>query len=163
VLLEERFACVKIVGRANFTSSIDFKTVINELRKKGFTYFVLELTECMLMDSTFLGVLAGFGLQLGAPAAENPCQGIVLLNPNARIRELLETLGVIHLFRVEQASLPLPNQTESCIQNLASPTREEVKRTCREAHETLMSINPENASRFKDVTQFLAEDVKKLR
>jgi anti-anti-sigma regulatory factor len=163
VLLGQTFACVKIVGRANFTSSIDFKTVINELRKKGYAYFVLELSECVLMDSTFLGVLAGVGLQLGAPTTENCSQGIELLNPNARIRELLETLGVIHLFRVEQASMPLLEQTEPCLENVATPTREEVKRACREAHEILMSINPENASRFKDVTQFLAEDVKKLR
>src|SRR5215831_15340176 len=131
VLVGERFACVKIVGRANFTSSIDFKTVINELRKKGYTYFVLELSECVLMDSTFLGVLAGFGLQLGPPSADNGGQGIELLNPNARIRELLETLGVLHLFRVEQGTPPLPERSEPCPQN-ATPSREQVKRACLE-------------------------------
>src|SRR5215831_4043656 len=149
VLVGERFACVKIVGRANFTSSIDFKTVINELRKKGYAYFVLELSECMLMDSTFLGVLAGFDLQLGTPGADNGGRGIELLNPNARIRELLETLGVLHLFRIEQGARPLPEQAEPCAQNSVEPTKEEVKRACLEAHETLMAINPENAARFK--------------
>ena len=32
----------------------------------------------------------------------------------------------------------------------ANPDREEVTRTCLEAHQTLMQINPENVSRFKD-------------
>ena len=115
------------------------------------------------MDSTFLGVLAGFGLQLGAPDAAAGDRGIELLNPNARIRELLETLGILHLFRLAQGSRALPDQPEPCDENASGPTRDEIKRACLEAHETLMAINPENASRFKDVTQFLAEDVKKLR
>src|SRR5277367_1755719 len=64
VLVGNRFACIKISGRANFTSSIDFKNVLTELYQEGFRYFVLELSECILMDSTFLGVLAGAGLKL---------------------------------------------------------------------------------------------------
>jgi hypothetical protein len=32
-----------------------------------------------------------------------------------------------------------------------------------EAHETLMALSPENAARFKDVAQFLAEGVKKSK
>jgi hypothetical protein len=31
-----------------------------------------------------------------------------------------------------------------------------------EAHQTLMAVNPENVIRFKDVTLFLAEDLKSL-
>ncbi|MDB6032217.1 MAG: Anti-sigma-factor antagonist, partial [Verrucomicrobiales bacterium] len=38
----------------------------------------------------------------------------------------------------------------------------EISRTCLEAHKTLMEINPANISKFKDVTQFLAEDLKKM-
>src|SRR5579859_8066848 len=104
VLVGEKFACVKIVGRANFTSSIDFRTLVDELRQKGYTYFVLDLSECALMDSTFLGVLAGFGLKMlkSAPNAER--SAIELLNPNARILELLESLGVLHLFTVAQGA-----------------------------------------------------------
>jgi anti-sigma B factor antagonist len=108
VLVGEKFACVKLTGRATFTSSIDFRTLINQLRQKGCPYFVLELSECTLMDSTFLGVLAGFGLNLRLPGAEENRQAIELRNPNPRITELLETLGVLHLFRVTQGALALP-------------------------------------------------------
>src|SRR5947209_12471263 len=93
VLVGEKFSCVKIVGRANFNSSVDFKTLVNELRQKGYAYFVLELSECLLMDSTFLGVLTGFGLQLGQ-GKKDPCDGAIeLLNANPRITDLLENLG----------------------------------------------------------------------
>src|SRR6187401_1270177 len=61
VLAGNSFFCIKIIGRANFNSSVDFRTLINELRSKGCARFILELSECALMDSTFLGVLTGFG------------------------------------------------------------------------------------------------------
>ncbi len=162
VLVGEQFACVKIIGRANFNSSIDFKTLINELRQKGYSYFVLDLSECALMDSTFLGVLAGLGLKMerhpegGGPAIE-------LLNPNARIAELLENLGVLHLFRVTQGPLTLPDQAQALPHTPANATKEELTEASLEAHRTLMEINPGNVTRFKDVAQFLAEDLKKLR
>ncbi|HSY74088.1 MAG TPA: STAS domain-containing protein, partial [Dongiaceae bacterium] len=57
VLVGKNFACVKITGRANFTSSPDFKTLLAELAQKGYTRFIIDLAGCVLMDSTFLGVL----------------------------------------------------------------------------------------------------------
>ena len=63
---------------------------------------MLDLAECVLMDSTFLGVLAGFGLKLSAGNGDHGPHGIELLNPNARITELLDTLGVLHLFKLTQ-------------------------------------------------------------
>src|SRR5215471_9408253 len=137
VLVGERFACIKIAGRANFTSSIDFKTLINELRQKGYTYFVLDLSECLLMDSTFLGVLAGFGLKMSAPPGESSGQLIELLNANQRIVELLENLGVLHLFKLTQGGAALPENAEPVPQKPTAPNKEEVTRACLEAHRTL--------------------------
>ena len=163
MLVAQKFACIKITGRASFNSSIDFKVLLNELLQKGFTTFVLDLSECSLMDSTFLGVLAGFGLKL--TSANNGAQSvsIELLNLNPRITELLENLGVLHLFKLNQGTLKLPEGTETLPHNAANPTREEVTRACLDAHKTLMEINPENVPKFKEVTQFLAEDLKKLK
>src|ERR1700733_7096727 len=97
VFVSGQLACVKILGRANFTSSIDFKTLLNELIEKGFTCFVVDLSECVLMDSTFLGVIAGFGLRMKDGEAGK--WSIELLNPNVRIADLLQNLGVLHLFQ----------------------------------------------------------------
>jgi anti-sigma B factor antagonist len=161
VLVGEQFACIKLVGRANFSSSIDFKTLLNELQQRGFRYYVLELSECLLMDSTFLGVLAGFGLKMSRNAQAEPA--IELLNPNARISELLENLGVLHLFKLTHGPLAIPETAHAETPAPATPTREEVKRACLEAHRTLMEINPANVAKFKEVTQFLAEDLKRLK
>src|SRR3954467_15078038 len=154
VFASGQLACVKIIGRANFTSSIDFKTLANELLQKGFTCFVLDLSECLLMDSTFLGVLAGFGLKMNH-SASGPTNGIELLNPNPRVAELLENLGVLHLFKVTQGSIEMPECCEAPAPSSVASTKEDVTRACLEAHRTLMDLNPENVARFKDVTQFL--------
>ena len=44
----------------------------------------------------------------------------------------------------------------------ANGDRKEISRTCLEAHQTLMDINPANVPKFKEVAQFLAEDLKKM-
>src|SRR5579864_735589 len=83
VSIGERSAMVQISGRANFTSSVDFKTLLDQLLQRGYTCFILDLTECVLMDSTFLGVLAGFGLKLNSPQTDKIDRTIQLFNPNS--------------------------------------------------------------------------------
>ena len=161
VLVGKNFACIKIVGRANFASSPDFKTLLSELAQKGFAHFIIDLGECVLMDSTFLGVLAGFGLKLnpkGAPAE----RGIELHNATPRVSELLENLGAVHLFKLTSGPMQLPADVKTCTPESINPSHEQIARTSLEAHETLMAMNPENVARFKDVAQFLAEDLKNL-
>ncbi|MDR3378015.1 MAG: STAS domain-containing protein [Verrucomicrobiae bacterium] len=161
VLVGKNFACIKISGRANFSSSPDFKTLLNELAQKGYGHFIIDLSECVLMDSTFLGVLSGFGMKLnpnGAPAE----RGIELHNASVRVSELLENLGAAHLFKATSGALQLPADLKTCTPESTNPTHEEITRTSLEAHQALMEMNPDNVARFKDVAQFLAEDLKSL-
>ena len=155
------FACLKIAGRANFSFSPDFKTLLTELNQKGYHRFVIDLSECVLMDSTFLGVLAGYGIKLNQAGAPDQ-RGIELLNANARVTELLENLGALHLFKTTSGVLPLPEGIQARTPQSINPSHEEITRTSLEAHQTLMAVNPENVDRFKDVTKFLAEDLKTL-
>ena len=159
VLACNDFICVKIAGRANFTYGPDFKTLLTELVRKGCEHFIIDLSECVLMDSTFLGILAGFGLKLNQTGAPDG-RGIELLNPNSRIAELLENLGALHLFRVTMGTLQLPADVSVQTSDAVNPSRQQITRTCLEAHQSLMAANPDNAGRFKDVTRFLAEDLK---
>jgi anti-sigma B factor antagonist len=161
VWVDDQLVCIKIVGRANFTSSVDFKALVSEFLQQGPRCFVLDLSECVLMDSTFLGVLAGFGVKLSGGNGQSARQGIELLNPSDRIIELLETLGVLHLFRVIEGNLAPPAQSPAEERPVTNPSKDEANLTCYQAHRTLMDINPANAARFKDVAQFLAERLKK--
>ena len=161
VLVGKSFACVKIAGRANFASSPDFKTLLSELSQKGFTHFIIDLSECVLMDSTFLGVLAGFGMKLN-PNGANATRNIELHNATTRVSELLENLGAAQLFKQTNGPLQLPDNLKASTPESINPSHEQITRTSLEAHQALMAMNPENVARFKDVAQFLAEDLKNL-
>jgi anti-anti-sigma regulatory factor len=162
VWVGERIACFKIGGRANFTASVDFKAAINNLCQKGHSCFVLDLTDCLLMDSTFLGVLSGIGLRFSTPRDGARAAVLELHNPNARVSDLLESLGIAHLFQVSDGP-PMSVEHLVCIeQTPPSPDRKTITQICLDAHRTLMNINPANVPKFKEVAQFLAEDLKKL-
>src|SRR5207253_1310875 len=125
----------KVPGRANYASSIDLKNVVAELRQRGFAEFILDLRECLTMDSTFLGVLAGLVLRNNHPEPSAP--SIELLNPNNRVLELIENLGVLSILKVKYEEAPATLLFEPTDDHPA-PTKEEVTRNCLEAHRTLM-------------------------
>jgi anti-anti-sigma factor len=162
VLVGKNFVCIKITGRANFASSPDFKTLLTELMQKGYQRYILDLSGCILMDSTFLGVLAGFGMKLN-PNCTAGGHGIELHNATPRVSELLENLGCSQLFKMTSGELQLPDGLQVSNPESCKPSHEQITRTCLEAHETLMAMNPENQARFKDVAQFLAEDLKSVQ
>ncbi len=153
--LFDQCVCIRICGRANFISSVDLKKVVEQMADKGCDHFILDLRECMTMDSTFLGVLSGVGLRFARPGAHP----VSLVCPTPRIRDLINGLGVSELFKFFDDLPAAPREYEPLHNEDASRT--EITRTCLDAHRLLMSINPENIARFKDVTKFLAEDLKR--
>jgi anti-sigma B factor antagonist len=163
VAVLDGIALIKVVGRANFTLSVHFKTLVNELRERSYSRFALELSECITMDSTFLGVLAGFAIKLTDAPNDGHSFCLQLLNANQRVVDLLENLGIAHLFNSIQCSTPTAEKFQASAPTDDNPSREEVSRTCLEAHQILMKVNPANIPKFKDVAQFLAEDLKKAK
>lgn len=170
VCVRERAACIRIVGRANFTSSVDFKRLVHQLQEDGAREIVLDLRECRLMDSTFLGVLAGLGSKCSAPSENSAAaneQGaangqkpgciIELYQPSERVTELLDNLGVLELFRVINDAPPF-----DCFHPVedGGASRTEINRTCLDAHRKLMETSPENERRFKDAADYFAKSLR---
>lgn len=159
VAVEPPSALLKISGRANHASSVDFKTVMYELRARGYRDFTLDLTDCQLMDSTFIGILAGFCLKIQHAAAPPHQPVLRLLNPSERICDLLENLGIAYLFEIHHT--PAPHLTLVNVSPVQADKRR-IAQTSLEAHLTLMALNHHNEAKFKDVARFLAEDLEKL-
>lgn len=162
VWVGDKLVCIKIAGRASFQGSVAFKTLVHGLWRQGHTRFVLDLGECQLMDSTFLGVLAGLGLEFSQERNGNRPGTLELLNPSNRVFDLIDNLGIAHLFRIHQGQAPCTDNLNPVAKPADQVNRTETTRTCLEAHKLLMEINPANVSKFKDVTRFLEEDLKKL-
>ncbi|HSA00326.1 MAG TPA: STAS domain-containing protein [Candidatus Paceibacterota bacterium] len=160
IAVTETAVFFKILGRANFNLSAHFKSAIAELQSRGHRRFVLDLSECESMDSTFLGTLSAWAIQLESESGREGVLPIELWNPNERITSLLDDLGVKHLFRI-----CAPERIGIDFQ--AAPTgpvsREILSQTSLEAHQTLMAVDPANIPRFKDVVAFLREDLARLK
>lgn len=151
--------CVKITGRANFASSVDFKRLVHESRARGAQRFIVDLAACPIMDSTFLGVLASLGTRLTADDLPPEQRAIELLNPSPKVADLIDNLGVLQCFRVVQGK-DLENLDFTAVE-AAGASKLDMSRNCLEAHQVLMDLNPENVAKFKDVAKFFAEDVAK--
>ena len=156
VLVCKDFACVKIAGRANFMSSPDFKTLLTELNQKGYQRFIIDLAECVLMDSTFLGVLAGFALELRKCT---PKGSLVLTRMGQRNLELIRNLGLHKLLTVDMSDAGA--NADACRTALETGVHGELEnaRLVLEAHENLVSADEANRGKFQDVLVFMKNRV----
>ncbi|MBT5928487.1 MAG: STAS domain-containing protein [Verrucomicrobia bacterium] len=154
--------CVKVKGRATVKTSVPLKALMEERRAKGIIHFILALEECLVMDSTFLGVLANQAFELVEDG--DPKGSIQLLNPNERLLGLLDNLGVLDLFNVvHQEAQPDQPSYEAMRTSLDSGTKTEMTETSLNAHRALIALNPANEDKFKDVTRFLEEELNRQK
>jgi anti-sigma B factor antagonist len=159
VAVSDSVVRARICGRANFASVVDFKSFILAMEKRGLHRFVLDLGDCQIMDSTFVGFLASLGSRMEDAGDDH---FVEILNPNERINELLDSLGIADMFRIDTRDIGSMPACEEIEASGEGHTKAEMSRTSLEAHRKLMELNPDNVAKFKDVTQFLEEDLKRL-
>ena len=84
-----------------------------------------------------------------------------ILNASPRNLELLKNLGLDRLINIDAKEVPLNGIAEKPLEEMTcpSPTRQEAAPTILEAHEALMEFDPRNVPKFKDVVEFLREDL----
>ncbi len=152
-------ACIRVTGRANFATSVDFRKLLQHLWDAEHLHVALDLSECQGMDSTFLGVLAHAASQRMKPDGDHAEPGLELWNPSERVRELIADLGVAHLFKM--TTREAVQETFAAAPALPGASREELTRTCLEAHELLMALNPANIPKFQDAARFFAEELQR--
>lgn len=147
---------VKVVGRGSFQNSGCLKTFYLQLLKDHVDKFVIDLDACTYLDSTFLGILLGLGLKLKAAG-----NGLLhILNASPRNVELLKNLGLDRLISIDAKKVEL-NGVQDKLEALEcrTATKAEAGPTILEAHENLMNFDPRNVAKFKDVVEFLREDL----
>jgi anti-anti-sigma regulatory factor len=157
---------IKVVGRGSFQNSSCLKAFYQQLLKDGVRRFVVDLEACTYLDSTFLGILLGLGLKLREAGS-----GLLhILNANPRNLELLKNLGLDRLINIDGAAsgngagaraVNLNGVKKENLEEMPCPvpTRAEAAPTILEAHENLMEFDPRNVPKFKDVVEFLREDL----
>jgi len=150
-----RTVWVRVEGKGSFLNSTGLKEFAKEMVNRGYREFVVDLKGCPVMDSTFMGTLAGVALRLRELGQGH----LRVINLNERNLDLLSNLGLDQLFimggdgngaGVDGVQKPLPGGP-------ADKTAQ--AQTMLEAHEELVEANPENAAKFKDVLEYLKQDL----
>jgi anti-sigma B factor antagonist len=161
VTIYDQTAVVRVVGRGSFKMSTSLKQFGVAAVESLCRHLVLDMDECIGMDSTFMGVLAGLAVRLKQKTGGD----IVLINLAPRTNGLLCTLGLDRIIRAHLAGAEPPEFAD--LLNRAAPTelpvghqsRDTTARTILEAHESLVELTPENYPKFKDVLTYLREDL----
>ncbi len=150
---------VRVEGKGSFLNSGNFKEFAREMVDRGYREFVVDLVHCVMMDSTFMGTLAGVALRLKELGRGH----LHVVHCGERSRELLSGLGLDQLLDLQENGAVAPDckQLKERDAGGESPDgrKQEKARTMLEAHEALCQAVPENLTRFKDVLDYLKEDL----
>jgi len=155
----DRVVWVRVEGKGSFLNSTGLKEFAKEMTNRGYREFVVDLHNCPLMDSTFMGTLTGVALRL----REIGQGGLRVVNLNERNRDLLTNLGLDQLITLD---VPPDSRAEQRAQQLlpVDPVDKHTRaETMLEAHEDLVAANPTNKAKFKDVLEYLRQDLQVSR
>jgi len=123
--------------------------------QRGRHDFVVDLSSCDLMDSTFMGTLAGAALRL----REIGEGSLKVIHASPRNEDLLLGLGLDQLFSVHTdgggVDFLNPDVAEAPVE---SSSDSDAKETVLEAHEALAAADSANAAKFRDVIEFLKQE-----
>jgi anti-sigma B factor antagonist len=149
---------VKVDGKGSFQNSPALKEFSKQMLERGSRHFVVDLQNCPVMDSTFMGTLAGIALRL----REYSDGSLLVRNANERNSDLLRNLGLNNLFDVESKA---SETTDEVVGSTPLAADRAVRRIDQaecmiEAHEALVNADPENLARFKDVLEYLKQDLR---
>ncbi len=150
----DRTVWVRVEGKGSFQNATGLKQFGKEMTNRGYRQFVFDLKQCPVMDSTFMGTLTSIAMHL----RELGSGQLSIVNLNERNRDLLSNLGLDRFFNMGAAAqsptapvqVPLPAVAED------KQTRAE---TMIEAHEAVVAANPANEAKFKDVLDYLKQDL----
>lgn len=148
---------VKVEGRGSFLNSGNLKEFAQEMLKRGYREFIIDLQNCAMMDSTFMGTMAGVALRL-----KELGQGhLHVVHCGQRSQELLSGLGLDQIFDIHANGNepPVVCSDLKTDRDLVQEHKAEQARTMLEAHEALCQAAPENFLRFKDVLDYLKQDL----
>lgn len=156
VAVDNCCALIRIQGRGSFKLSPALKDFCRSSVENKDRRLVLDMKDCVNMDSTFMGVLAGIALRLKHSGRGR----IIMLNMSNQIRSLLETLG---LDKVIASDKELDDSLRAKIAAVPEPSSMKTGKTDKKkladmvlrAHEDLVELSPENILKFQDVLQYL--------
>ena len=160
----EKVVCIRVRGKGSFQNSLGVKQFAVAMIQRGHREFVVDLADCPVMDSTFMGTLTGVALKLRGLGSGH----LHVIHPNERNSSLLRGLGLDQILDLTDDDLARDGYDQTFAGTDAQPThapdddadqRRQTAETMLAAHQALIDADPDNLSRFKDVLDYLKQDL----
>ncbi len=148
-------AYIRVHGRGTFKIGPSLKQFGSMVIERGCRRIIVEMQDCVGMDSTFMGIIAGLATVLKKTQGE-----VVLRNLSEKNLFLIKMLGLVHLVTVDEAPLVEGLTENGCSLKVISDKRQMTEAMIK-AHESLIDAAPDNIIKFKDVLAYLKEDIKR--
>ncbi len=146
----------RAIGRVTFKVSTDFREYAVKAYADGVRCLILDLSECVTMDSTFMGVLAMIGIEGRKRQAQ-----LLIVNADAGHRKLLDGIGVSRVWTFSTEPVPEVNLATLCEAAKGAVSTADVAELVLTAHRTLMELDEANIPKFKNVVDLLSQELGK--
>lgn len=150
---------IRVEGRGSFQNSTPLKDFARQMLAGGHRNFYVDLKDCLLMDSTFMGTLAGIALKIKSEGFG----ALHVVNSNERNNSLLCNLGLNQLLKMDGESsgfgVAEPNMSQQTTLSAVGGNKLDEAKTMLEAHEAVVAASPAVAAQFKDVLEFLRQNI----
>jgi anti-anti-sigma factor len=97
---------IRIIGVGTFQGAVTFKTHYSELISEGVTEFVIDLSKCEQLDSTYLGIILGLALKLRKMGLGQ----VHVIHLNDMIKSLFKGTGLDQIFDMSEPVSKPPSQ-----------------------------------------------------
>ena len=154
-----KVVCIRVQGKGSFQNSTGIKDFAAAMIRRGHRDFVVDLAQCPVMDSTFMGTLAFIAQRLLALGQG----GLYVIKANERNTDLLEGLGLNQIISLNGQEAAIYAEEFAADELLPSvPTdKHATTETMIAAHQALVDADPDNLCKFKDVLDYLKQDLRR--
>ncbi|MFP6873777.1 MAG: STAS domain-containing protein [Verrucomicrobiales bacterium] len=161
--LQDGVVWIRVEGKGSFQNSPELKDFAVCMIKRGATKFVIDLENCPVMDSTFMGTLVGIVRKQNTSGESS----FEILNANARNVQLIQNLGLDQLLTLDLDGNAWPeirHRVSGIISNGDQLEHVELAKQKNnehilEAHQQLSEADGNNVPRFYDVIEFLKKEL----
>jgi anti-anti-sigma factor len=161
--LSDGVVWIRVEGKGSFQNSPELKDYVACMVDRGAGHFVVDLENCPVMDSTFMGTLVGIVSKLGDAEGAK----LEVINANPRNIQLVQSLGLDQVFALDTDGSTwsgLRRQISAKIGDGSPLDHVELDKQRNtehvlEAHQNLTEADDSNVPRFRDVIEFLQKEL----
>ena len=145
---------VLVSGQGNMINSTTFKDFVDEMLRKSYHTFVLDLKACTGLDSTFMGLIAG----ITQFETKDTRTRVIVVNAPDICKRLLTDIGLCNFITLSDRAFEDPGVELQVLEPVELDPKARVK-LIHQAHTKLVEIDARNEAKFGAFLKMLTREM----